>query len=172
MPNSNLSQQPKNKKKFPVPLDPNHPLTRPTTPGAIGTDAMQDNTPQPLTSTIRPKSGQQSRPTTLSKSRHGSRPTTNGAVEDRPSSTRQGLNPTPYDGSSRPPPQVVESLAGKSTFKSPFVSRPKIPRTPDSRPRTSTPPPLGRSASPPRPSSKDGRPGTSSSRKSSHSNKQ
>lgn len=172
MPNSNLSQQPKNKKKFPVPLDPNHPLTRPTTPGARGTDAMQDSTPQPLTSTIRPKSGQQSRPTTSSKSRHGSRPTTNGAAEERPSSTRQGANPTPSDGSSRPPPQVVEPPAGKSTFKSPFVSRPKIPRTPDSRPRTSTPPPLGRSASPPRPSSKDGRPGTSSSRKSSHSNKQ
>ena len=38
-----------------------------------------------------------------------------------------------------------------------FTSRPKIPRTPDSRPRTSTPPPLGRSTSPTRPTSKDER---------------
>lgn len=172
VPNANPFQQPKNKKKFPVPLDPNHPLTRPTTPGARVTDAMQDNTPRPVTSTIQPKSEQQSRPTTSSKSRHGSRATTNGAAEERPSSTRQGTNPTPTDRSSRPPPRVVEHPAGRSSSESPFASRPKIPRTPDSRPRTSTPPPLGRSASPPRPSSKDGRLGTSSSRRSSHSNKQ
>jgi len=50
-------------------------------------------------------------------------------------------------------------LRFRPQYETPFVSKPKIPRTPDSRPRTSTPPPLGRSASPPRPTSKDGRPG-------------
>lgn len=170
MQNAIPSQQPKHKKKFPAPLDPDLPLTRPTTPGARGTDAIQENTPRPVTST-RPKSEKQSRPSTSSKSRHGSRPTSNGAAEERPPSTRQGTIPNSNDGSARPPPVLVEPPAGRPK-ESPFISRPKIPRTPESRPRTSTPPPLGRSASPPRPTSKDGRPGTSSSRKSSHSNKQ
>ncbi|PFX15650.1 hypothetical protein AWC38_SpisGene20132 [Stylophora pistillata] len=77
VPNANPSQRPKNKKKFPVPLDPNHPLTRPTTPGAIVTDAVQNNTTRPVTPTIPHNSGEQSRPITSSKSRHGSRTTAN-----------------------------------------------------------------------------------------------
>ncbi|XP_078375388.1 lisH domain-containing protein ARMC9-like isoform X3 [Oculina patagonica] len=153
------SEQPKNRKKFPASLGPDHPLTRPTTPGARTVEAIQENTPRPTTTTIRPTSEQQSRPLTSSKSRPESRPTT----EERPSSTRKETKP----GSDSVKPSIV-----RPPYEAPFVSKPKIPRTPDSRPRTSTPPPLGRSASPPRPVSKDGRPGTSSSKKSSHSNEQ
>ncbi|XP_020624050.1 lisH domain-containing protein ARMC9-like isoform X2 [Orbicella faveolata] len=162
------SEQPKNKKKISASLGPDHPLTRPTTPGARAVETIQENTSRPSTTTIRSKSEQQpSRPSTSSKSRQSSRPTT----EERPPSTRKETKPNVDDGSVAAPQPVKPSVV-RPQYETPFVSRPKIPRTPDSRPRTSTPPPLGRSASPPRPTSKDGRPGTSSSRKSSHSNEQ
>ena len=53
----------------------------------------------------------------------------------------------------------VYLLHRRPDYEKAFISRPRIPRTPDSRPRTSTPPPLGRSVSPSRPTSKDEKPG-------------
>ncbi|KAK2552729.1 LisH domain-containing protein ARMC9 [Acropora cervicornis] len=109
--NSISSGRPKSKKRILGDVDPNHPLTRPTTPGTRGADAAAQ--------------GIAAKETSL-------QPTT-AAISRAPQQQRDL--------------QVLE--------------RPKIPRTPDSRPRTSTPPPLGRSTSPTRPTSKDERLGLS-----------
>jgi len=93
--NSISSGRPKSKKRILGDVDPNHPLTRPTTPGTRGADAAaqvpgiaaKETSLQPTTAAISRAPQQQSRPTTSSKSRSGPRPTSNkGTREERPAS--------------------------------------------------------------------------------------
>lgn len=158
----------KSKKKTLTNLDLNHPLTRPTTPGTRGVDTTQvsgvataaaaETTRRPTTSTISDASKQRSRPSTSSKSRSGPRPTSNRETrEERPASVGKGSKSDKVDARM----DLVKTSGPSPEFEKAFVSRPKIPRTPESRPRTSTPPPLGRSTSPTRPTSKDERLGSS-----------
>lgn len=165
--NNKQSDELKSKKKISVGRD--HPLTRPTTPGVRTLESFQEHVSRPTTSTMEPsRPEQQVRPSTSSKSRRAPEPTSNaaaaGGADEKPRSAAKGTEVTGSVQAFRLHPSDVEKA---------FASRPKIPRTPDPRPRTGTPPPLGRSASPPRPASKESRPaGTSSSRKSSGSKNQ
>lgn len=153
-------EEPKGKKKNTGHMDPQHPLTRPTTPAARVTEPVQEAAHTPTTTTIRDASEKQIRPSTSSKSRQGIKTSSNTAsVAERPPSITKGAKVTEGDGK-------MESGTDKTSvfppeYEKAFISRPRIPRTPDSRPRTSTPPALERSASPPRPTSKDGRLGSS-----------
>lgn len=164
--NSISPGRPKSKKRILGDVDPNHPLTRPTTPGTRGADtatqvagiAAKETSLQSTTAAIGRAPQQQSRPTTSSKSRSGPRPTSNkGTREERPASVGKALKSE--TGHAKMDPTKM-NLPVREYDKA-FTSRPKIPRTPDSRPRTSTPPPLGRSTSPTRPTSKDERLGLS-----------
>ncbi|XP_031574195.1 lisH domain-containing protein ARMC9-like [Actinia tenebrosa] len=170
----------KMKNKLTTELGPDHPLTRPTTPRLRATDSIQsvqDFSKRPETSTVRPISSQE-RPATSSGNRPTSRPTSKPS--SRPSSrpvSNQSQNSTQKESDKNV--QALESrqshrseTAG-SSLKDPFVSRPKIPRDLSEQPlkaKSSSTPPLGRSMSPTRSSSKLNRPGSgSSSRKGSES---
>ncbi|XP_032239753.2 lisH domain-containing protein ARMC9 isoform X2 [Nematostella vectensis] len=136
-------------------VDPDQPLTRPTTPGMRPPEPINDapHIPsRPGTTTIRPASTQ-SRPMTSS-SRPGTRPT----EDEKPSVTINASRP----GS-------TSSTSSRKQKMDPFSSRPKLPRTPEPLGRTgaSTPPPLARSISPTRVSKS--RQGSAGSRKGSQS---
>ncbi|XP_044178545.1 lisH domain-containing protein ARMC9-like isoform X2 [Acropora millepora] len=89
--NSISPGRPKSKKRILGDVDPNHPLTRPTTPGTRGADtatqvpgiAAKETSLQPKTAAISRAPQQQSRPTTSSKSRSGPRPTSNKGIKRR-----------------------------------------------------------------------------------------